>query len=134
MKRESEPQPAVFEHRIRWPRGPGRTGPAGPGGSRIAFAGRHGNHLTSSGGVARSTKPPATNPGTGSIPVPPLGTPPGGSAEGEEAESPSGQPAAPRFEAGDNPGPDPWIPIGIGLGASALALGSVLFLGRRFTW
>jgi energy-coupling factor transport system substrate-specific component len=82
-------------------------------------------------GVAPSTKPPATGPGTGSIPVPPLGTSP----EGEAAEpAPAQGSAAPPFEAGDNPGPDPWIPIGIGLGASALALGSVLFLGRRFSW
>jgi energy-coupling factor transport system substrate-specific component len=80
------------------------------------------------GGVGPSTTPPATSGGA----APAL--PPGASPEGEEAESPSGQPAAPPFEAGENPGPDPWIPIGIGLGASALALGSVLFLGRRFSW
>jgi energy-coupling factor transport system substrate-specific component len=85
----------------------------------------------STGGVGPSTKPPATSPGTGSIPVPPLGTSP----EGERVEpAPAQGSAAPPFEAGDNPGPDPWIPIGIGLGASALALGSVLFLGRRFSW
>jgi hypothetical protein len=82
-----------------------------------------------SGGIAPSPKPPATSEGA----VPAL--PPGSSAEGEEAEPPSGQPSpAPPFEAGDNPGLDPWIPIGVGLGASALALGSVLFLGRRFSW
>ncbi len=82
----------------------------------------------STGGVGPSTTPPATSGGAAPA------VPPGASAEGEEAESPSGQPAAPLFEAGDNPGPDPWIPVGIGLGASALALGSVLFLGRRFSW
>jgi energy-coupling factor transport system substrate-specific component len=84
-----------------------------------------------SGGVAPSAKPPATTPGAGSIPVPPTGASP----EGEEAEpAPAQGSAAPPFEANDNPGPDPWIPVGIGLGASALALGSVLFLGRRFSW
>ncbi len=85
----------------------------------------------STGGVGPSTKPPAASPGAGSVPA----VPSGASAEGDEPEPATAQqPAAPPFEAGDNPGPEPWAPIGIGLGASALALGSVLFLGRRFSW
>jgi energy-coupling factor transport system substrate-specific component len=85
----------------------------------------------STGGVGPSTKPPATSPGGGSVPA----VPPGTSPEGDEAEPATAQqPAAPLFEASDNPGPEPWAPIGIGLGASAIALASVLFLGRRFSW
>jgi Squalene-hopene cyclase C-terminal domain/Prenyltransferase and squalene oxidase repeat len=79
---------------------------------------------------AGSGNPPANPPATGSTPS----VPPGGPSEGEEAEPIPAQSAAPTFEASDNPGPDPWIPIGIGLGSAALALGGVLFLGRRFSW
>jgi hypothetical protein len=30
--------------------------------------------------------------------------------------------------------PEPWAPVGIGLGTGGLALGGVLFFGRRFGW
>ncbi len=85
-----------------------------------------------------TTTPPATGggsakpPTTGGIP----GLPPPGAIQPEGAEpegSPSG-PAAPPFEASENPGPKPWAPLGVGLGTGGLALGSVLFLGRRFGW
>jgi Prenyltransferase and squalene oxidase repeat len=93
--------------------------------------GSAGSAPPSTGGVGPSTKPPATSPGAGSVPS----VPPGATPEGDEAEPTTAQqPAAPPFEASDNPGPEPWAPIGIGLGAGALALGSVLFLGRRFSW
>ena len=89
------------------------------------------------GGVPPSTSgvppanPPATTPGTGALPA----VPPGTGTEGEAPEeAPAQQPAAPPFEASDSAGPKPWAPIGIGLGTSGLALGSVLFLGRRFSW
>jgi hypothetical protein len=82
----------------------------------------------STGGVGPSTKPPAT--GGGAVPT----APPGASPEGDEAEPAPAQPAAPRFEASDNSPPKPWAPIGIGLGAGGIALGSVLLLGRRFSW
>jgi Prenyltransferase and squalene oxidase repeat len=82
-----------------------------------------------SGGGSAPT-PPATPPGLDTIPTPP----PGSAPESTEATPPTSEPAVPPFEAGDNPGPSPWVPIGIGLGASALALGSVLLLGRRFAW
>ena len=75
-----------------------------------------------------SAKPPSTNPG----PAPAV--PPGVAPEGEEAEATPSQAVAPPFEANDNPGPKPWAPIGIGLAASSIALGGVLFLGRRFSW
>jgi energy-coupling factor transport system substrate-specific component len=74
-----------------------------------------------------STPPPATG---GTVPMLPPATGP----EGEEAETVPATPAAAPFEAGDNPGPKPWVPLGIGLAAAAAALGGVLFLGRRFSW
>jgi energy-coupling factor transport system substrate-specific component len=93
--------------------------------------GSSGSVPPSTGGVGPSTKPPPTSPGAGGVPA----VPPGASPEGDEAEPATAQqPAAPPFEAGDNPGPNPLAPIGIGLGASAVALASVLFLGRRFSW
>jgi Prenyltransferase and squalene oxidase repeat len=80
----------------------------------------------STGGVSPSTKPPATG---GLVPtLPPSGP------EGDEVEPAPAEPAAPRFEAGDNPGPKPLAPIGVGLATSGIALGSVLLLGRRFSW
>ncbi len=77
------------------------------------------------GGAAPSI-PPATG-GTGPLP----GTPGATVPEGAEPESTS---AMPPFEASDNPPPKPWAPLGIGLGTGGLALGGVLFLGRRFGW
>lgn len=83
------------------------------------------------GGGSAPSVPPATPPGSSTIPS----TPPGSGLEGDEAEtSPAPPPAAPRFEASDNPGPKPWAPIGIGLASGGIALGSVVFLGRRFGW
>jgi Prenyltransferase and squalene oxidase repeat len=79
----------------------------------------------SGGSSGRSAKPPVV----GGLPAP---SPSHGAVpEGDEAEP--AQPA-PRFEAGDDPGPEPWAPLGIGLAAAGIALGSVLFLGRRFSW
>ncbi|MEX2448484.1 MAG: prenyltransferase/squalene oxidase repeat-containing protein [Solirubrobacterales bacterium] len=86
------------------------------------------------GGSGLPAPPPA-----GGVPVPPSATPgpspglplPGGGLEGDDPEP---QPAAPPFEAGENPGPEPWAPVGVGLGTGGLALGGVLFFGRRFGW
>ncbi|HET9163013.1 MAG TPA: prenyltransferase/squalene oxidase repeat-containing protein [Solirubrobacterales bacterium] len=78
--------------------------------------------------------PPAISPAAPGGPAPV--TPPGGSLKGLVPETSAAvpPPAAPPFEAGDNPGPKPWAPIGIGLGAAAAALAGVLLLGRRFAW
>jgi hypothetical protein len=74
-----------------------------------------------SGGSAPLT-PPAVTPG------PVASTP---EAEGVEPEAPP----APPFEAKEAPpSPSPAAPIAVGIGAGALALGSVLFLGRRLGW
>ncbi len=72
---------------------------------------------------------PSVPPGAGAAPTPAPGTAP----EGDEPE-PADDAAAPTFEASDNSGPEPWAPLGIGLGTGGLALGSVLFFGRRFGW
>jgi energy-coupling factor transport system substrate-specific component len=81
----------------------------------------------SAGGAAA---PPPPGKGSDAVPVPPSGAP-----EGDEEEPPqiAPQPVV-RFEAGDNPGPKPWAPIGIGLASSGIALAGVLLLGRRFRW
>jgi len=95
-----------------------------------SFGGGSSGSIPPASGGGSTGKPPATPPGLGAVPtIPPA------AEQGESGAAPTAsRPAAPPFEAGDNPGPSPWIPIGIGLGASALALGSVLFLGRRFAW
>ncbi len=84
------------------------------------------------GGVppAIGGSPPTTAPGAGAVPALPGGTAP----EGDEAETVPSQAPAPAFEASEPPGPEPWAPLGIGLASSGLALGGVLFLGRRFSW
>lgn len=84
------------------------------------------------GGVPPATggSPPVTPPGAGVVPTPPPGTVP----EGDEAETAPSQASAPSFEASENHGPKPWAPLGIGLASSGLALGGVLFFGRRFSW
>jgi hypothetical protein len=79
------------------------------------------------GGVAPGA-PPVGGSGAGAVKPQP------GEGEGEEPETASGAPAAPQFEASDDPGPKPWAPLGVGLATGGLALGSVLFFGRRFSW
>jgi energy-coupling factor transport system substrate-specific component len=78
-----------------------------------------------SGGI-----PPATAPGAGAVPALPPGTAP----EGDEPETAPSRAPAPPFKASENPAPEPWAPLGIGLASSGLALGGVLFFGRRFSW
>ena len=76
------------------------------------------------------TSPPTEPPATGAAPV----VPPTAAPEGESAESAGAPASAPQFEASDDSGPKPLVPLGVGLGTAGLALGSVLFLGRRFGW
>jgi energy-coupling factor transport system substrate-specific component len=71
--------------------------------------------------------PPSASPG----PIP--GGPPS-EAEIPEGDEPEAAPVAPAFEGSEPPGPKPWAPVGIGLGTGGLALGGVLFFGRRFGW
>jgi energy-coupling factor transport system substrate-specific component len=76
---------------------------------------------------AEAGKPPAT-------PSRPLPLPDGVAPEGEEVETTEPPPAGPVFEADDRSAPEPWAPLGIGLASGGVALGGVLFLGRRFGW
>lgn len=64
--------------------------------------------------------PPAALPGASD------GKPPAGEVEAE--------PAAEPFTLSEKDPPQPWTPLGVGLGAAGLALGGVLLLGRRFGW
>jgi Prenyltransferase and squalene oxidase repeat len=79
-------------------------------------------------GVPSPAVPPA--PGTAPLPGPPAA--PG--LEGEVPEPTQAAPLAPPFEASEMSDPEPWAPVGIGLGSGGLALGGVLVLGRRFGW
>ncbi|MDX6610110.1 MAG: energy-coupling factor transport system substrate-specific component [Solirubrobacterales bacterium] len=85
---------------------------------------------TGTGGAGVPTAPPAT----GAVPAPPSqsgGVVPEGS-EPEVAESAPAQGAGPLTASDD--APSPWAPIGIGLAATALAIGLPWWLGRRFAW
>jgi energy-coupling factor transport system substrate-specific component len=111
------------------------TGNTGSGGSlspaemlQKARAGAAGGGATPSGGTP--ALPPATS---GSIPVPggkaggPHGGDPGtgGQASGVLASAPV---------AATGTAPSPWIPIGIGLAATSLAIALPWWLGRRYGW
>jgi Prenyltransferase and squalene oxidase repeat len=76
--------------------------------------------------------PPARGGGGGGAPFPTVPGPTG--EEGVAPEAAPVAPAAPPFEASPPPPPKPLTPIGIGLGTGGLALGGVLFFGRRFGW
>jgi len=107
--------------------------PTGTGGSAQDL-------LESPGQGGTTTPPPATGGGSSAVKPPPTGglpsVPPSGTgrSEGDEPEPSTSEPAAPPFKASENPGPKPWAPLGVGLGTGGLALGSVLFFGRRFGW
>jgi hypothetical protein len=103
--------------------------PVAPPGGVPALPGSPGQG--SPGSVPPSSGASPTKPPSAGLPAP--GVPPLPSPEGATPESPAAEPVA-AFEAGDNPGPTPWAPLGIGLGAAGMALGSVLLLGRRFSW
>ncbi len=85
---------------------------------------------TGAGGAGAAVTPPTT----GAIPAPPAqrgGVVPEGSAPEaiESAPAPQSRPVTASGEA-----PSPWIPIGIGVAATALAIGLPWGLGRRYAW
>ncbi|HVY77996.1 MAG TPA: prenyltransferase/squalene oxidase repeat-containing protein [Solirubrobacterales bacterium] len=100
------------------------TGPAAPpsgGGSGSAGA----------GGV------PTAPPSGGRTPSgPPVleGTPEGTVPEGSEPEAAESPSAASEPVSSSGSSPSPWVPIGIGAVATALAVGLPWWLGRRFAW
>jgi energy-coupling factor transport system substrate-specific component len=83
-------------------------------------------------GIPSPSPSPGGAPGGGAAPLP--RTPGATGPEGVAPEAVTPTPAAPPFEASAPDPPKPWAPLGIGLGTSGLALGGVLFLGRRFGW
>ena len=102
--------------------------PSGGGSSPGLESPETGAAPESSGGSSGSSALP---PAPGGIPAP---APPASSLEGDAPESSLGSPAAATFKASENPAPEPWAPLGVGLGSAGLALGGVLFFGRRFGW
>jgi energy-coupling factor transport system substrate-specific component len=91
---------------------------------------------TGSGRGGAGSIPSERLPPTGqSIPRAPAGSAPAGgrAGEGPSASSPPTTATAQPVQGGGN-GPSPWAPLGVGLATGGLALGSVLWLGRRFSW
>ena len=81
----------------------------------------------SGGGVP--TAPPS---GAGAIPASPpaqLGTPEGEAETTQPVPATASQPVS-----ASGSSPSPWAPIGVGLAATALAIGLPWWLGRRFAW
>jgi energy-coupling factor transport system substrate-specific component len=81
-------------------------------------------------GSGAATAPP---PAAGAIPASPPGQP--GAPEEGEAETTQPIPTTasqPVTASGSTP--SPWAPIGVGLAATALAIGLPWWLGRRFAW
>jgi Prenyltransferase and squalene oxidase repeat len=78
------------------------------------------------------TAPPAA---AGAIPATPpaqLGTPAEGEVETTPTQPLPGDASQPVSTSGSSP--SPWAPIGVGLAATALAIGLPWWLGRRFAW
>jgi energy-coupling factor transport system substrate-specific component len=84
----------------------------------------------STGGSGAPTAPPSA---AGAIPASPpaqLGTP--GEGEADTTQSVPATASQPVSASGSSP--SPWAPIGVGLAATALAIGLPWWLGRRFAW
>ncbi len=77
--------------------------------------------------------PSAPPPAPGAVPIQPPET--GAVPEGSEPEAAQPMPSLasePVSVSGSSP--SPWLPIGIGLATTALAIGAPWWLGRRFAW
>jgi len=88
------------------------------------------SEIPNAGSTGAPSAPPAAS---GAVPALPSeeGVVPGGSES--EAVQPTPAPASEPVSASGST-PSPWLPIGIGLAATALAIGVPWWLGRRFAW
>jgi energy-coupling factor transport system substrate-specific component len=108
--------------------------PPPAGGSTGPTPGLEAAPLPSSPGAEAGTGAPSVPPSVGAVPAPPSasgGKIPEGSAPEAEAQAPAA--ASKPVSASGSP-PSPWAPIGIGLAATALAVGLPWWLGRRYAW
>ncbi len=113
---------------------PSETAPPAPAGGTGPLPGLESVPPPSSGSGTGGAAVPTAPRATGAIPAPP---PPSGGVvpEGSEPETvtpPPSQEAEPVSASGK--APSPWVPIGIGAVATALAIGLPWWLGRRFAW
>jgi energy-coupling factor transport system substrate-specific component len=113
---------------------PSETAPAAPVGGTSPSPGIESapppSSGTGTGGAGVLPAPPAT----GAVPAPPAqsgGLVPEGS-EPEVVEPAAAQELEPITASSE--APSPWIPIGIGVAATALAIGLPWWLGRRYAW
>ncbi len=85
--------------------------------------------VPNTGGSGAPTAPPSAEGAIPGSPPAQLGTP----EEGEETAQPAPATASQPVSASGS-SPSPWAPIGVGLAATALAIGLPWWLGRRFAW
>ncbi|HEY1284968.1 MAG TPA: prenyltransferase/squalene oxidase repeat-containing protein [Solirubrobacterales bacterium] len=133
-----EPFPLPVTPRAPKPK-PAPTAPPSSSGLPSGSLAPSGSPESTFGGEGGGSSSPGAGGGFGGVGEPP---PSGGAPapvpgeivpEGDEPE-PVTAPSGPPFEAKEKPGPKPLAPVGIGLASSGVALGSLIFLGRRFGW
>jgi Prenyltransferase and squalene oxidase repeat len=113
---------------------PGESAPLPPAGGTSPPPGFEAvptpSEVPNSGSTGAPSAPPAAS---GAVPA--LPSEPGAAPEGSEPEAlqPAPESASEPISVSD-PSPSPWAPIGIGLAATALAIGLPWWLGRRFAW
>jgi energy-coupling factor transport system substrate-specific component len=133
VPRRSQPKPAPKSSAPSVPSTGSSPVPAVPSTGGAAPSAPPAPSESSGQGGAGTPAPPAASGGTATKPPPTGGVPAAPPTEGDEPTT-APPPAAPPFEASEDSAPEPWVPLGIGLASGGLALGSVLFFGRRFGW
>jgi prenyltransferase beta subunit len=110
---------------------PSKTAPLPPAGGTTSPPGFEA--VPPPSGTPSSGAPNAPPAASGAVPTLPseAGAVPEGS-EPEAVQPVPGQESQPLSASGSTP--SPWLPIGIGLAATALAIGVPWWLGRRFAW